>query len=182
MSLNWGALETWGRPVYDPSCAQDGGWNEVLTHEIAHFWFGDTVTLAAWRDIVINEGMATYMEEYLAPGVTRAMADSIFYSEFDNTSPGFWTSALSDPGPDPDLFSSHVYDGGAMAVHATRVLMGDDAFFDFLRAWASQTGPHSLADWRAMAQEYSPVDLAPAHAVWFEGTTRVVCSPDLGCP
>ncbi|MDR0837208.1 MAG: hypothetical protein LBM94_03185 [Propionibacteriaceae bacterium] len=182
MSTSWGALETWGRPVYDPSCARDGGWDEVLAHEISHFWFGDTITLAGWHDIVINEGMATYMEEYLAPGMTKAAADAWFYEQIADTSPGFWAAPLSDPGPDPATFSGHVYDGGAMAIHATRQLMGDDAFFEFLRAWAAQTGPHSLDEWRTMAQDYSPVDLAYAHAIWFDGTTRLTCSPEVGCP
>ncbi|MCL2849421.1 MAG: hypothetical protein FWE61_05175, partial [Micrococcales bacterium] len=57
MYVPW-ALETHGRPVYT-SGFMDQGEDRVITHELAHFWFGDTVTLAAQRDIVINEGLAS---------------------------------------------------------------------------------------------------------------------------
>ena len=38
----------------------DGG--QVVTHELAHQWYGDAVTPSDWRDVWMNEGMATYLQ------------------------------------------------------------------------------------------------------------------------
>jgi aminopeptidase N len=34
----------------------------TMVHELAHHWYGDTVTPSDWRDVWMNEGMATYLE------------------------------------------------------------------------------------------------------------------------
>jgi len=179
MSTNW-ALETHGRPIYDPQFAtyhQDS----VLTHELAHFWFGDTITLASQADIVINEGLATYCE-YEADITGWALSPDEFLADIYD-SPAFpWAQALSDPGPGMDTFSTKVYSGGGAAVQALRNRMGDEAFYAFIRAWAAQKGPRSLADFRAMAQQYSPVDVTGLLAAWFDGTERPAQTAENGLP
>ena len=55
------ALETQTRPVYSPVFFTDPVLADtVVVHELAHQWYGDSVRLAAWRDIWLNEGFATY--------------------------------------------------------------------------------------------------------------------------
>ncbi len=51
-----GALETMGRPTYDPiECSED-----VFIHELAHQWMGDLMSVKDWSDIWIKEGFATF--------------------------------------------------------------------------------------------------------------------------
>jgi aminopeptidase N len=61
-AFRW-SLETQTRPVYGsevltlpPDVAQEG-----ISHELAHQWFGDSLTPAQWSDIWLNEGFATYL-------------------------------------------------------------------------------------------------------------------------
>ncbi len=56
----------------------------------------------------------------------------------------FWTVTIGDPGPDL-LFDGSVYFRGALTLHALRLTVGDDAFFDILRTWASRESGEAVS-------------------------------------
>jgi len=136
----------------------DHAYDYIVAHELAHQWWGDKVTCAAWEDIWLNEGFATYSEalwkEHLGghPALVQHMTTRC---------------AVSDPsGPiydPPSTFNSNtVYRKGAWLLHMTRGQMGDSAFFALLRDWAAGEFAYAsahVADFTARAAQFSPHDL-----------------------
>ncbi|MEU8235845.1 M1 family metallopeptidase [Actinoplanes sp. NPDC048967] len=128
------ALETQSRPVYGNTFFVGRPNTTVVVHELAHQWYGDSVALARWQDIWLNEGFATYAEWLWQEHEGERTAQQSFdraYSGFD------WSVPTGDPGPDR-LFSDAVYQRGAMTVHALRRTIGDPAFFALLKSWPAE--------------------------------------------
>ncbi|HTM20819.1 MAG TPA: M1 family metallopeptidase, partial [Kofleriaceae bacterium] len=49
----------------------------VLAHEIAHYWFGDLATMRYWDELWLNEGLATWMSDWMVIALDRARAGSV---------------------------------------------------------------------------------------------------------
>jgi len=171
----WEGMETLGRPVYHPTVV---GRDNVLFHELAHQWLGDTVTLRQWHDIFINEAMASYVEWMSVAEAGGPPPRQNFDHLYAASPDSFWNLRLSDPGT-RGLFT-RVYDRGPMVIHALRVRIGEEAFSRFLADWAGQSGPRSLDDWRAAAEKASPVDVRPLLAAWLDGTSKVPSTTENG--
>jgi aminopeptidase N len=176
MGMAWGGLETAMNPVYHPRLI---GSESLLNHELAHMWFGDTVTLTEWNDLFNNESLASYAEWLTTGGSSPAENFDRFYRG-QAKSAEFWGPPLSDPGL-RQLFV-RVYDRGPTAVHALRTRMGDEVFFGFLRAWAQQRGPRSLEDFRRAADDATPEDLTGFFAEWLDQADRPEATAANGVP
>jgi aminopeptidase N len=101
----------------------------VVAHELAHQWWGDSVSPETWPDIWLNEGFASYSEALWYEHLGGASS----YRSYMNS---FYSSSFSGPLYDPiQLFGSTVYDKGAWVVHMLRGVMGDASFFQGLRDW-----------------------------------------------
>jgi hypothetical protein len=133
------ALENQTRPIYSKGFFFDpGGAVDVVVHEIAHQWFGDSLAVARWQHIWLNEGFATYAEWLWSEdqgGPTAQEIFDFFHGEIPDDDP-FWQLVIGDPGPD-HLFDFPVYARGAMTLHQLRVAVGDKDFFRILERWAS---------------------------------------------
>ncbi len=129
----------------------------LVAHELAHQWFGNSLTLGTWSDIWLHEGFACYAEWLWAEAADGVPASVNAREHHAQLAALPQDLVLSDPGP-RDLFDDRVYKRGALALHALRTHLGDATFFGLLRDWTS-----TFADGTVTTEAF--VDLAAEHAV-----------------
>ncbi len=113
----------------------------VLAHELAHLWFGDSVTLTDWRDLWINEGLATWMaDEVLAAwrpewntrlGEIGARHDAMA----EDDAPGAHALRPDSLAGPRALFDVLTYQKASSVLHMIEAWAGEDAFRGALRGY-----------------------------------------------
>ena len=128
-----------------------------LSHELAHQWFGDSVTIKSWNDIWLNEAFATYASWLW---LERDQGRQAFDGQVKRSQQILSQSPEPPPGaPGADhMFGAGVYLRGALTLHALRLTVGDDTFFRILRTWADRHkySNADTADFIALAKEQAP--------------------------
>jgi aminopeptidase N len=144
------------------------GWNNerLVAHELAHQWFGNSLTAATWADIWLHEGFACY-SEWLWSDASGGRSTAALAAEHHRKLAGLPQDLLlGDPGRD-DMFDDRVYKRGALTLHALRALIGE-RFFEMLRDWtaANRWGVVTTPAFVAHAQRYTDGDVAALIATW----------------
>ncbi len=145
-----------------------------VAHELAHQWFGDSVTVADWGDIWLHEGWATYSEGLW---IAHIDGDRAFHAWLNDLYDYMGEASLYLPPPgDPpadDLLNDSVYVWGALTLHALRIEVGDQAFFDIARAWLEryQYSNASTADFIAVVNDVTGDDYTGFFDEWLYGET-----------
>ena len=104
---------------------------DLVAHELAHQWFGDSVSVAHWEDIWFAEGSATYFELLWPNRNDPAAFDAAMRANYDYVAQQqLGPAVVSDP---VDLFSERVYLRGAAALYALQLKVGKPKFFRILR-------------------------------------------------
>jgi len=161
------ALETQTRPFFD-GVPDD----LTLVHEVAHQWFGDSVTPRDWGDIWLNEGFASYAEDNWAAehgGPTTWQAFQKVYDE-NKASSDLWTPAPNALTEAKDLFSDPVYTRGGLALEALRHRIGDQEMKTLLRTWTKRYEGQTVrtSQFVALAEQVSDEDLGAFFRTWLE--------------
>ena len=164
------ALETQTRPVYARDFFTDSfSGDAVVVHEIAHQWYGDSLAVARWQHIWLNEGFATYAEWLWSEDQGLGTAQEVFdfWNEVFPADDPFWNVIIGDPGPD-QLFDFAVYIRGAMTLHQLRLAVGDDDFFEIMQTWAADHagGNVTTDEFIALAESISGQDLGALFDTW----------------
>lgn len=157
------ALENQTKPMY-------GGFEpdeSIIAHELAHQWFGDSLSITRWRDLWLNEGFATYAEWLWTEHNGGLTAEKTFQDYYSAKTAPLWKYP---PGvaQRQDLFNTSVYLRGAMTLHVLRKRIGDETFFKLLRTWTEQHkyGGVTTGEFVQLAEKLSGKQLGGLFDAW----------------
>lgn len=163
-----GALETQTRSIFGRSATID----MIIAHELAHQWFGNSVSPATWRDLWLNEGFATYFQHLWTE---HTKGETVFAATMRGSHAGARNRNMPPPADPPleNLFGPSVYVRGSLTLHALRLTVGDEIFWEILRTYYTRYagGNAGTADFIAVAEEVSGADLDAFFDAWLYGET-----------
>jgi aminopeptidase N len=142
----------------------------TIVHELAHMWFGDSVSLENWKDIWLKEGFATYASWlWGSKGDPTSLAGIAEQARSNYPDPA---TPVAEPRPE-DLYTIGSYTGGALVLYALQKEVGDQTFFKILQTYAERYkyGNAGTDEFIAVANEVSGKDLKPFFDSWLFSTT-----------
>jgi aminopeptidase N len=170
--------------LLDERAALDHDVDALVSHELAHQWWGDLVTCREWSDAWLNEGFATYFEYVWrehAKGRDEADVELLSDAEaYLNEADRYQRPIVCRRYDEPiHLFDGHLYDKGGRVLHMVRHALGDEGFWASIREYATRHARQSV-DTRDLARAIEDVtgrNLAPFFDRWVERAGH----PDLAC-
>lgn len=141
---------------------------QTVAHELAHAWYGDTVTPDDWSDLWMNEGMAMYVEaEY---SVARGWRSAAYWDREFSRSDALWRKVYGPPGAyHRDQFAQiNVYYCAARMWGRLRQVVGAVAFDDLVRRWPQEhrNTVQDRASFTAWLSANTGRDLSPFFDEW----------------
>ncbi|MFE5210302.1 M1 family metallopeptidase [Streptomyces sp. NPDC056600] len=150
----------------------------IMVHELAHQWFGDSVTPATWSDVWLNEGHATWYEALYGEETGHRTLEERMKAAYASSDK--WRAAGGPPaapkeprdGQKIGIFRPVIYDGAALVLYALRQEIGRHAFEQVERAWVHrhQDATATTADFVRLASEVAGRDLDGFFRAWLQDT------------
>jgi len=149
-------------------------WRNVVIHEIAHQWFGNSVTEYDWNDVWLSEGFATYFTLLF---IEHAYGYDAFLAGLDDSMKRVNTFYTKNPSyrivhdnlqDMEQVTSSHTYQKGSWILHMLRGVVGDENFWKGIRSYYSKymNSNATTADFRREMEEASGMDLKDFFDQW----------------
>ncbi|XP_046824209.1 glutamyl aminopeptidase-like [Vespa crabro] len=157
-----GAMENWGivtyreaRLLYDNQTSSTREMHDIVTvisHEFAHMWFGNLVTMKWWNDLWLNEGFASFMQYKSANAI---LPDWGLMEEFllDQIHLVFITDAklsthpiiqtVNNPDEITSIFDEISYRKGSSVIRMMENFIGVDRFYDGIRTYLNRFTYHN---------------------------------------
>ena len=159
-------LEAQGLSIFGANHLEPSDGDErLIPHELAHQWFGNSVTVASWQHLWLNEGFACYAEWIWSPHAGGPSTDAMARSWYARLAKQPQDLVLSAPAVE-DLFDDRVYKRGALTVHALRTVLGEEVFWAVVRAWTMRhrNGVVTTEDFRELVDGHADNAGGVAHA------------------
>ena len=151
---------------------------DLVSHELAHSWFGNLVTCRNWAELWLNEGFATYMEaayrekkygraDYLRK--IRENAQLFFVDETINRNRhGLYNLSAR---PDDSIFDITTYQKGGAVIHTLRETVGTENFWKAVNLYLTRHKFQNVetSDLQKVMEEVSGKDLSWFFAQWVYG-------------
>ena len=141
----------------------------LIAHEIAHQWFGDSVTESTWADLWLSEGFATYFAGLF---LQRYEGEDAFQAYMKNAATNVFAYEKKKRRPIHDrdtenlfdLLNANNYQKGSWVLHMLRSSLGDEVFFRAIRNYyeAHKNSVATTEDLRSALEKASGKDLG-----WF---------------
>ncbi|XP_076673132.1 aminopeptidase A isoform X7 [Andrena cerasifolii] len=172
-----GAMENWGlvtyreaRLLYDNTTSSTTNTYDIVTvisHEFAHMWFGNLVTMAWWNDLWLNEGFASFMQYKSANAILPdwGLMDlflidqmhSVFVTDAKLSSHPI-VQTVSNPDEITAIFDEISYKKGSSVIRMMENFIGPDVFYGAISTYLNKFIFHNAetADLFKILQEASP--------------------------
>jgi aminopeptidase N len=147
---NTSATTQTDRTLHDEIAALDFSSDPLVSHELAHQWFGDLLTCRDWAHAWLNEGFATYMEAVWRE--TDLGADEYLYDIFEcvkaylhEESQRYSRPIVCNVFRDPiEIFDRHLYQKGGAVLHMLRGELGEERFWRSIARYVSDNAQRSV--------------------------------------
>ena len=166
----------WGGAMEHQTCSSMGFWGPgVISHELAHQWYGDMITCADWHNIWLNEGFATYSEAvYIEAKSGKAAYDTKISQEMSSARSAQGTIWVQDITNEWNIFNgARTYSKGGCVLHMLRGVVGDSTFFDIMRTYSAHPsvtyGVATTEDFQAIAESVYGQSLNYFFQEWIYG-------------